>query len=372
MKIIKRKLTSLECNYPLEKFGPKEDILFLDIETTGFTARSSLLYLIGCVYYQEDSFQLIQWFAEKDSEEEKLLVAFFDFAKDYHTLIHFNGNRFDIPYLQQKCELLELPYSFEGFLGIDILCRISPLKQFLKLPNCKQKTIESYLGILRDDTFGGGELISVYHDFLNSPTEFALDTLLLHNADDIQGMVSILPILAYVDLYQCAPRVTKVNANFYKDFQNETRSELVMKLSLTTPLPVSVSNYSEGCFFSGFGEEATLKVPLFCGELKYFYSNYKDYYYLPAEDTALHKSVAGFVDKTHRERATAATCYTRQLSRYLPEWEPIFTPIFKATYDSNETYFELNDSMKQDREAFSKYAAHILQMMTGIKKEPQD
>ena len=40
--------------------------------------------------------------------------------------------------------------------------------------------------------------------------------------------------------------------------------------------------------------------------LKYFYDNYKDYFYLPKEDTAIHKSVATYVDKDFRQKAKTA------------------------------------------------------------------
>lgn len=366
MKIITKKLSHLNTCYPVEKIAPPEEILYMDIETTGFTARSSYLYLIGCVYYKNNGYELIQWFAENYLEEPKLLSAFFDFARKYRYIVHFNGNHFDIPYLEQKAAHHDISSPLCNMEGIDIYQRISPVKKFLKLPNAKQKTIEAYLGIDREDTCGGGELISVYHDYIKQPSEYAFGLLVLHNEDDIQGLVKILPILAYVDLYQEGVRVTKVNANYYRDFNNEARAEVVMKLSMPVSLPVSVSGYANGCYFTGSGTEASLKVPLFDGELKYFYANYKDYYYLPAEDTALHKSVSSFVDKQHRTKATPATCYTRKESTYLPEWEPLFLPIFKASYDSKETYFELTDEFKKDREAFAGYATHVLHMIMAL------
>ena len=102
---------------------------------------------------------------------------------------------------------------------------------------------------------------------------------------------------------------------------------------------------------------------MFEEEMKYFYSNYKSYYYLPQEDTAIHKSVASFVDKNHRTQAMAATCYTRKLSTYLPQWDVLFEPFFKRSYHSKEIFFELTEEMKKERKLFSRYAAHILQMI---------
>ena len=39
-----------------------------------------------------------------------------------------------------------------------------------------------------------------------------------------------------------------------------------------------------------------IKVPVFCEEMKFYYSDYKNYYYLPHEDMAIHKSVSMYVD----------------------------------------------------------------------------
>ena len=97
--------------------------------------------------------------------------------------------------------------------------------------------------------------------------------------------------------------------------------------------------------------------------MKYFYSNYKDYYYLPEEDVALHKSVASFVDKEHRTQATAATCYTRKYATYLPQWDIFMEPFFKRDYKSKELFFELTEEMKTDRDFFSRYAQYLLGRM---------
>ena len=47
MRIEKKKLENFTMEYPLEQIAPLDKILFIDIETTGFTAKNSSLYLIG-------------------------------------------------------------------------------------------------------------------------------------------------------------------------------------------------------------------------------------------------------------------------------------------------------------------------------------
>lgn len=363
MLTITEQMEHFQMNYPIETIASPEQVLFLDIETTGFTARSSYLYLIGCAYYRKGSWQLCQWFAEDYTQEAELLTAFFEFAKDFSFLIHFNGNNFDLPFLLQKCSQLNLPYDFEGKDGLDIYRRISPYKYFLKLNNCKQKTIEQFLGLNREDVFTGGELIGIYHDYVKAPTEFSQKALLLHNADDIRGMMNSLTILSYYDFLSKPVKAKKVQANSYKDLSGNKRRELLITLALEQPLPQPVSYSANNCYFKGEAATATIKVPILEEELKYFYANYKDYYYLPDEDVALHKSVATFVDKEHRTQATASTCYTRKYSEYLPQWDALITPVFLRDFHSKEYFFELTDELKQNRNAFSDYARHILDMM---------
>lgn len=365
MKVSEIVLENCSISYPLERLVPLEKTLVFDIETTGFTARSSNLYLIGCAYYQDNVWKIIQWFAEKYDEEAEILHAFFEFSADYDHLIHFNGNNFDLPYINQKCEQLSLPYHFDRFDGIDLFRRISPYKFLLKLPNCKQKTIETFLKIDREDPYSGGDLISMYKEYVKEPTEEALQTLLLHNSDDVKGMLEILPILSYDDLFTQPLKARKVQANYYKDVNGDTRKELMIHVTIETPLPQPVMASAENCYFRAEGSCGVIKVPILEEELKYFYANYKDYYYLPAEDVALHRSVSGFVDKEYRIPATAANCYTRKYSNYLPQWGIVFEPFFKRDYKSKQLYFELTDEFKKDREAFSVYATHILAMLAS-------
>lgn len=367
MQIITNNIGNINLKYPLEKIGNPKDCLFIDIETTGFTARSSNLYLIGCAYIKDGIWMETQFFADNYSEEKEVITSFFDFAADYKYLIHFNGNNFDIPYILDKCSEHDLKYNFDSFIGLDIYKRIAPYKAFLKLENCKQKTIEKFLKINREDLYSGGDLIGVYHSYVEKKDEESRRLLLLHNFDDVKGMLEILPILAYTDLFQNKLRVTKVSANSFTDVNGVERCELLMTFDTPSTLLIPVSALAENCYFAGAANQAMIRVPLIEDELKYFYANYKEYYYLPDEDTALHKSVAEFVDKSRREPCKAANCYTKRRARFLPEWDVVVAPFFKREYKDNVMYFELTDERKTDRALFSAYAEHILNHIASCK-----
>lgn len=360
MEIIKKSLKDAKLTYPIDKLFNRNEILFIDIETTGFTARTSKLYLIGCVYYEGDEFKTIQFFANKYEDEKRILEEFFLFSKGFKTLIHFNGNNFDIPYILDKCREHGINENFDSFEGIDIFKRVQPLKSFLKLENCKQKTIEKFLKIDRDDKYSGGDLIGIYHDYVKTNDEFKKQLLLLHNFDDISGMLNILPILAYCDLFSETIKVTKVSLQTYKDINANDKTELLMAMELPCDFITPISYVSNGFYFTGASGQAMLRVPVYEGELKYFFANYKDYYYLPDEDMALHKSVSSFVDTNKREQCKASNCYIRKESRFLPEFDTFIEPFFKTSYEDKFYYFELTDDKKTDRKLFSDYATHIL------------
>ncbi len=367
-------------------FGHKaEDFLFLDIETTGLSPKNSDIYLIGTSYYDNGNWHICQFFADSPEQEKEILTAFCNFAKEYKILVHFNGDRFDIPFLRTKFEKHGLNDPFADMSSLDIYKEVKPYKKQLGLLDCKQKTIELYLGIQREDKYDGGKLISIYKDYvLNKNAEY-LRLLLLHNFEDVKGMFDVLQMLKYrefflsfshlpkvslrtdaeipsnEDLLDSLPlRARKVQANYYNDIDGSRKEEVYMKLSLNTPLPASLSGNLDGCYFKITDREAVLRVPLYETELKYFYSNYKDYYYLPKEDTAMHKSIASFVDKDFREKATPENCYTRKEGQYLQEWDLCFSPFFKKDYNDKRFFFDLNENMKKSRYAMSLYACHVI------------
>ena len=172
-------------------------LLFFDIETTGFTADTSSLYLIGAITRQPEGWRLTQWFAESPSEESEILRAFLDFAVAYKQLIHFNGDRFDLPYLAAKCADYQITNSLSTMISRDLYKMVQPLKRLLKLSALNQRCLEEFLGIFRRDPYTGGELIHVYHNYTQTRDLSSLQKLLLHNHDDLLGMLDILPILSY-------------------------------------------------------------------------------------------------------------------------------------------------------------------------------
>lgn len=359
------KAIDLPDTYPLERLGILEELLFFDIETTGFSGDYSNLYLIGCTYYTQDCWHLIQWFADTSTAERDVLVSFFEFMAGYTTLIHFNGDGFDIPYLLKRCRSHGLPYDFSRITSIDIYRRIKPYRNLLQLESLKQKSIERFLGIHRQDQYSGGELIEVYFDYLTTHEQVLYDMLMLHNAEDLQGMPSILPILNYPDFLEQDLTPLDWRVAERTDLFGEMEQVLKIDCESSCYLPLPVDRETD--FFSCEAAEnrMTFTIPLYDGELKYFYPNYKDYYYLPYEDTAIHKSVGEFVDKGAKVKATAKTCYIKKQGRFLPQYQILWEPALQLAYKDKITYVEYRDTLFEDESRLLVYVKGLMARAWG-------
>lgn len=357
--ICQKKIFIQEYNLTNELFN--KDCIFFDIETTGFSPASSSIYLIGCLRRQGNELIIDQFFAEKKTEECEILQAFITLLQEYKTIISFNGIGFDIPFVKAKCATYGIKEHFNDFSYIDIFKHIGNIKFILKLPNYKQKTIENFLEISRNDIFSGGELIAVYEDYIKTHSSEAEKLLLLHNFEDVTGMLDLIPILSYFNILKGAFSIKETVTSPYTTYDGAEGKEIIITLENNYCVPKRVSFQFNDYYFTMNKNTTKIRIPLFDGELRYFHENYKDYFYLPAEDMAIHKSVAAFVDKQYRKPAKASNCYTRKTGIFLPQLSNIMTPSFKFEYKDKVSYFEFTSDFNESDAMIRQYVNHIFE-----------
>ncbi|MCM1497360.1 MAG: ribonuclease H-like domain-containing protein [Clostridium sp.] len=315
------------------QFYPDSKLLFFDIETTGFAAKHSTLYLIGALWYQDDCIRITQWFNDNGYCESELLSAFEAFSKDFTHLVHFNGLGFDLPYLRQKSASLQIPFSADSRLTqIDILKEIRPYKNVLLLESMKQTSLEKYLAIDRDDTYSGKELINIYQRYVACPDSQKEKLLLLHNHDDLLGMPQVSRILNYKAFFEKNDIISV----------QITAEENKLKFAFTCPpfcfLPKRLALSAGGIFLNAIEEYAQLYVPITEGTLIHYFHDYKNYYYLPKEDMAVHKSIAAYVVAANKEKATKDTCYIKKTDAFIPCYTPDRYDLFKTSSNAKNGF----------------------------------
>lgn len=362
---------------PYEQRGSLTDRLFdghtvfFDIETTGFSAANTSLYMIGCARRDTDTICIDQYFAEDPSEEKEVLSVFLDSLEGCDTLITFNGTGFDIPYLMAKCSRFHLDGNLWSYRNIDIFKVVSKLKFLFQLENYKQKTLEAFLGLPRDDEMNGGELIEVYYTYVREPSDADRHLLHLHNYEDVLRMIDLLPLLSYAEIFEGNYTVLSVQPNDYHAYDGTIGKELLVTMQNPDPVPRPLSCRKDELYLRIDREQTRLRIPVFEGELRYFLPNPKDYYYLPGEDMAIHKSVAAFVDRQFREKACASTCYTRKCSLFLPQYGSEMEPEFRRDYRDKLRYFEMTEDFLASDELLHSYIDHVLAHMSVRSRSGQ-
>ncbi len=352
------------------KFNPEtissynpEEILYFDIETTGFSPEKSTLYLIGCIYCDKGDYYSRQWFVDEPAFEMESIAAFMEFITKFKVLVHYNGNGFDIPYIIKKCNQYNIEHNFDKVDSIDIYKIISGYKTLFKTANIKQKTMEQFLKIHREDKYNGGELIKVYNDYCRKPSDELLRLLLLHNHNDLTGMLGILPLINYSALLNGEYSLSSIALNTGTTADSLEKKEVVITLYSKKTLPARVSCGNNNYYFIAFEHSIKICVQVYTEELKFFYPNYKDYYYLPEEDRSIHKSVAFYVDKNFRTKAKAANCYSKKTGIFLPQYKEIITPFFRIDFYDKISYFEYVEDFSENETEILKYCHHIFETL---------
>lgn len=341
-------------------------------------------------------------------EERALLERLRSEIQGASKIVTYGGKLFTIPFLNERGKMYfdDAPLTdqtdFDFFRGIkvrDVLEQVRPCRKFLPLDSLKKYEVEKFAGFSRHDAVSGRELAKIYQNWENlaNAGQIPSDLDKIHKAEAGAQETSPLAAAAHssglpaehtaegfrdflVDhLRQDLISLCYLNAmGAYKDFlegrsfkdisavlcttsssqekETEILAEIVVKLSRPVPRAVRWKNsYAE---ISVSRSKAVFHIPAVRARMKYFLPGpVSDYYYLPEEDMAIHKSVAQFVDKKHRQRATAATCYSVREGFYLRSPRCGSLRLFRPAYDSREYYFLFD---QEDTASLSRYLAAVL------------
>lgn len=323
-------------------------ICFFDIETTGLSARISSLYLIGAAIWENDHFRFCQWFADDYISEANILKEFADFTAGCPCFVHYNGTTFDIPYLEKKYATHHVSSPFSGRKNIDLYRTLPRDKHFFHTADRKLTTMEKLTGFIRTDSFSGKECIGLYTNYMqmkyfkDSGAAAKKEQLLLHNREDIIGTILCFSLYSFV--------YGTIDASSITSDMTQDGIEICGTLSQGTyPFfhsGLASSKESDTFSYSFNGSKVTVTVP-FCQEtMYYFFKDYKNYFYLPEEDMAVHKSVGIYVEKEHRKPATASNCYIRKDSAFIPVFLPDpwkKPPLYKESVHSHRYYLSVDD-----------------------------
>ena len=304
----------------LPQFGGSvsDQTMFLDLETTGFSRTSSRICLIGLLFFSPDGYEAVQACISDLNEEAMLISWFLEKCSLCDTLIHFYGNRFDLPFIRHRASLYpecaELVPALDQIDSLDLQEILKPAASLYGLSDRKQASFETYLRqnlqpgcgipsvLLSERTWPGGRTcVSAFLSYQKTRESRYLDCVFGHNLEDLTGMLSLS---AFLPVFQLKDGRFSV--------ENVQSEDSCFTMALRTEEPVDVSFEYE---FSD--TKLSLQKDLFLFSvrkenqmLRLRYSNYQDYDYLPGEDMAVPKSIGRLLGKGLRKTATPSTCYS--------------------------------------------------------------
>ena len=286
-----------------ESISPNGEMLLFDIETTGLKKETTRLYLIGCGYFDDGEFVIRQWLTSCASDERAALEDFFEFARGFSVLVHFNGDGFDIPYIAYKADHYGLNNTISSLESVDIYKCFRPYKKYFGLERANQTAVEAFLGIDREDEMNGGLLIPYYYQYERTASLEAQSLLLLHNHDDVLGMLKMFPAMYYGLAF---------SGGF--EFESLDLADSVMIIDLKSMFTLPKALETERGPFSLYAEDDLIQLncSIKDGYVKVPVREYNDYYYFPQEDMIVHKDVAVFANRRHRRRASKDDCFLKE------------------------------------------------------------
>lgn len=324
LTIIENFQTEYDINVP-------ENACFWDIECTGLSPKSANIYMIGCVRRNEGGWEATQFVAENISDEIKLIEAFDEYIKNFDTLISFNGTRFDAPFVTVRANHLRIKTAVNEKNHMDLYLIGLKTKCLFTLERYGQKSFERFLGLDREDKYDGGQLIPVFFDYLATGSKEALDLVLLHNLEDIKGMLRVYLITDYVKLTQM-----DFSVESFEMKADSLKAELVLPFSLLVDFE---KTREYGTVFVN-ANKISIVIPIHRDSLYTYLKNYKDYVYVEAEDIIVLKSMADMMDKS------SYTACNRDNCRIKYEGEFIEIPYHLTT--PGDTYIFRHERMEKN------------------------
>lgn len=155
--------------------------LVLDIETTGLDPNYDSLVLLGLIYYdyEKKKFYIDQYFAINDKEEKRLLNIYLKIASD-RKLISYNGEIFDLPFLNIRLSKNNMDNIFPE--NKDIYKLIKSKRKLIRFESMKLVDIEKKIGIQRSDPSRYKVVSKLSEDIKNRDKPWPI---IIHNKNDL-------------------------------------------------------------------------------------------------------------------------------------------------------------------------------------------
>lgn len=331
--------------------GKPETVLFLDIETTGFSRLYDSVYLVGMVCYEKGCFVAKQFLAGGLSEEAELLQRALAEIRRFPICVTYNGEMFDLPFLEERAKRLRVWSTEDAQFAaqrhsVDLLRLYRRHQAFFGWSNMKLKTVERFLGASREDPFDGGQLIEVFYEYARTEDERLAMVLLLHNYEDVCNLPHLLLVQQFMQMLKNG-RIEQIT---YEQGRLQIAWDRPFVLSHCAEIALNAKKKKDASYprarfsFEAGSVVCVIDLPS-CEEPVYYYlPNAKDYYFIPAQGEIVHKTLAYDVPAGERRKAKPAECVLRGQGSFVQALPaPAGLRTYRKAYKGAEVYVEMTE-----------------------------
>lgn len=205
----------------------RTDDIYLDIETTGLKRNSDYAWVIGAAFVQEDKIESKQIFIKSKDDEKESLLYLNELLKNKQRIVTFNGNIFDIPFLNERAAAYGVTLNFPQE-QYDLYELIRKHNKFLMIRRINLKTAEKFMRIERNDPLAGKETLTLYKTYVETGYAYLKKSLLNHNYYDIKNLPPLMNVNAVIKNYNTLYDTRFVINDFYT-IGNSIITELICR-----------------------------------------------------------------------------------------------------------------------------------------------
>jgi uncharacterized protein YprB with RNaseH-like and TPR domain len=213
-----RGLELLAGGWPGRPADKTPRLLFFDLETTGLSGGAgTYAFLVGCGYFEGQSFHTRQFFLPDYDRERPLLSAVAGLVEKFGGLVTYNGRTFDLPLIETRYQVNRLDSPFGGFPHLDML---HPSRRLWRrrhavadevasarrsgvtfaaaaeATSCALKALEqAVLGTEREHDVPGFEIPSRYFEYIRTGDARMLEGVFEHNRLDLLSLAALTSVV---------------------------------------------------------------------------------------------------------------------------------------------------------------------------------
>lgn len=165
----------------------------LDIETTGLREDPAAHLVSGCIGLSRKD--PVEFWVDEPGQEKPVLEQISDLLKEMEVVVTWNGDRFDIPFLNERFRKHHIPFQIRPAQSLDLYRIAEKMRAAGIIPSAALQVVERFYGIVRPDQLSGKHVPARYAEWLATKNPAIKEEILQHNREDVLFLLMLSPFI---------------------------------------------------------------------------------------------------------------------------------------------------------------------------------